>query len=461
MAKEAFRIEKDSLGEVRVPIDKLWGAQTQRSLEHFNIGPELFSPHMIRAYAMIKKAAALVNHKDGDLDEQKRDLICQVCDEVLAGKHDREFPLHVWMGGSGTQFNMNVNEVIANRSCQIAGLPLGSKTFIHPNDHVNQSQSSNDTFPSAMLIATAIETHTFLFILENLRDAMKRKEDEWMGIIKIGRTHLQDATPLSLGQEFSGYTQLLTDNIQWIRESLTKLYELPLGGTAVGTGLNAPQDFDIHAIQYIATFTNLPFIPAPNKFATIGSHDALVNLSGNLKTLANTLTKIANDIRLLTCGPRCGIHELYFPQNEPGSSIMPGKVNPTQCEAMTMVAIQIIANDLAVTLGGCGGHLELNVYKPLIMYNVLHSLRLLQNSCTNFRRFLIEGLQPNRKQIEMFLNRSLMLITALTPEIGYDNACKVAQYAHDHHLTLKEAAITLGFVTAEQFDAIVDPKKMI
>lgn len=457
-----FRIETDSLGEVKVPADKLWGAQTHRSLAYFNIGDDIFPTEMLHAYAIIKKAAAIVNHQGGYLNDRQKDLIVQVCDEILFGHHQEHFPLHIWMTGSGTQFNMNVNEVISNRICQLAGLPLGDKSIVHPNDHVNKSQSSNDSFPTAMYIVAAIGTkHRVIPAVKHLRDALAKKAKGWQDIIKIGRTHLQDATPLTLGQEFSGYVGMLDDNLRRFEQCLSDVYQLALGGTAVGTGINAPPGFDQAVAKEIAHLTGLPFVTAPNKFTVQGSHDALVQLSGTFKTLANSLFKIANDIRLLSCGPRCGIAEIHLPKNEPGSSIMPGKVNPTQCEALSMLCIQVIANDLAVTMGGCGGFLELNVYKPLMIFNIMKSMRLLQDGCHHFTTFLVEGMEPNRKQIDYFLKHSLMLVTALSPVIGYDKASKIAHYALEHDLTLKEAALKLGFVTSEQFDEIVDPRKMI
>jgi fumarate hydratase class II len=365
------------------------------------------------------------------------------------------------MTGSGTQFNMNVNEVIANRICQLTDKPLGDKT-IHPNDHVNKSQSTNDSFPTAMHIAAALGVKKELLPeIKNLRDAIAGKVEAWQGIIKIGRTHMQDATPITLSQEFSGYVGMLDDNLEWIEQSLNGVYRLALGGTAVGTGINAPAGFDRAVAEEIANLTRLPFVTAPNKFTVQGSHDALVNLSGSLKTLANSLFKIAGDIQFLSCGPRCGIAEIRIPENEPGSSIMPGKVNPTQCEALAMLSLQVIANDLAVTLGGCGGFLEMNVYKPLIIYNLLKSIRLLRDGCHHFRLFLIDQMEPNLKQIDYYLSRSLMLVTSLVPLIGYDKASQIAKHAYKHDLTLKEAALELGYVTAEEFDALVDPKKMV
>ena len=457
-----IRIETDSLGEVKVPSDKLWGAQTQRSLEHFSIGDDLIPREMITAYAVLKKAAAIVNHQAGRFGDEQKNLICQVCDEILAGQHHDQFPLHVWMTGSGTQFNMNVNEVISNRCCQLTGKPLGSKTPVHPNDHVNMSQSSNDSFPSAMYIAAAQGVNQNLILaVKELRNALNTKAESWKDIVKIGRTHLQDATPLTLGQEFSGYVGLLDDDLERLAESLKGVYRIALGGTAVGTGINSTPEFAEAVAAEIAQLTGLPFVSAPNKFTVQGSHDALVMLSGTLKTLATSLYKIANDIRLLSCGPRCGLHELDIPANEPGSSIMPGKVNPTQCEALTMIAVQMMANDVAVTFGGASGYLEMNVYKPVIIHNVMHSIRILSDGCHNFSRFLVIGMQPNPKQISAFVERSLMLVTALSPLIGYDKASQLAHYALDHDLTLKEAALKLGYVSADEFDQVVDPAKMV
>jgi len=457
-----FRIETDSLGEVRVPADKLWGAQTQRSLEYFSIGKDLMPSEMITAFAILKKAAAIANYAGERLDERRYGLIAQVCDEILAGAHHDMFPLHVWMTGSGTQFNMNVNEVISNRCCQLAGTELGSKTPVHPNDHVNMSQSSNDTFPSAMYIAAATSTKERLIpAVKALHGAIARKAAEWDGIIKIGRTHLQDATPLTLGQEWSGYSGMLADDLDRIEDALKGVYQLAIGGTAVGTGINAAPGFAEAATAEIARLTNLPFVSASNKFAVHGAHDALVQLSGTLRTLAVSLYKIANDIRLLASGPRAGFGELKLPENEPGSSIMPGKVNPTQTEALAMIAVQVMGNDVAVGFGGAGGHLEMNVCKPLIIFNVMHSITILTNGCTNFRKYLIEGTQPNHKRIKEHVERSLMLVTALVPVIGYDKASKIAHYATEHDLTLKEAALRLGFISEAEFDRIVDPAKMV
>ena len=457
-----FRKETDSLGEVQVPADKLWGAQTQRSLEHFSIGKDLMPREMIATYATLKKAAANANHASRRLDDQRHRAIIQVCDEILAGEHQDMFPLHVWMTGSGTQFNMNVNEVISNRCCQLAGTPLGSKTPVHPNDHVNMSQSSNDSFPSAMNIAAAIGvTQRLIPAVRALRNAVAAKADEWQDIVKIGRTHMQDATPLTLGEEWSGYVGMLDDNLSRIENLLAGVYRLALGGTAVGTGINAAPDFGEAAAAEIARLTKLPFVSAPNKFAVQGAHDDLVALSGAFRTLAVSLYKIANDIRLMSCGPRAGFAELVIPENEPGSSIMPGKVNPTEAEALTMIAAQVMANDLAVGLGGAGGYLEMNVYKPLIIFNITHSITILTDGCTNFRTFLIEGTKPNRKKIAEYVERSLMLVTALSPVIGYDKASKIAHFALDNDLTLKQAALKLGFVTEDEFDRVVDPIKMI
>jgi fumarate hydratase class II len=457
-----FRKETDSLGEVEVLADKLWGAQTQRSLEHFSIGKDLIPREMIAAYAILKKAAANANHAGGRLDDRTHKLIVQVADEILDGKHQDMFPLHVWMTGSGTQFNMNVNEVMSNRASQLAGTPLGSKTPVHPNDHVNMSQSSNDTFPSAMYIAAALGvTGRLVPAIRALHDAIAAKAEAWKDIVKIGRTHMQDATPITLGQEWSGYAGMLADDVERIDDALKGVYRLALGGTAVGTGINAAPGFAEAAAAEIARLTKLPFVSAPNKFTVQGAHDALVHLSGTLRTLATSLYKIANDIRLMSCGPRAGFAELLIPENEPGSSIMPGKVNPTQAEALTMIAVQVMGNDVAVGFGGAGGYLEMNVYKPLIIFNIMHSIAIMTDGCTNFRKYLVEGTKPNRKKIEEYLSRSLMLVTALAPVIGYDKASKIAHYAMDHDLTLKEAALDLGYVTEEEFDRVVDPIKMV
>jgi fumarate hydratase class II len=457
-----MRQETDSLGVVEVPSDKLWGAQTQRSLEHFSIGTDLIPREMITSYAILKKAAAAANHDGKRLGDQQFKLITQTCDEIFGGQHHDMFPLHVWMTGSGTQFNMNVNEVISNRCCQLAGTPLGSKTPVHPNDHVNMAQSSNDSFPSAMYIAAAVNVKQRLTpAVTALRDAINAKAEAWKDIVKIGRTHMQDATPLTLGQEWSGYVGVLTDDLDRIDAALPGVYRLALGGTAVGTGINSAPGFAEAAAAQIAKLTGLPFVTAPNKFAVQGAHDALVHLSGTLRTLAVSLYKIANDIRLMSCGPRAGFAELEIPENEPGSSIMPGKVNPTQCEALTMIAAQVMADDVAVGFGGAGGYLEMNVYKPLMIFNITHSITILTDGCTNFRKFLVEGTKPNLKKIHEYVERSLMLVTALSPVIGYDKASKIAHYAMDSDLTLKAAALKLGFVTEAEFDRIVDPTKMV
>jgi len=457
-----MRNETDSLGVVQVPADKLWGAQTQRSLEHFSIGKDLIPREMITAYAILKKAAAAANHASKRLDDERYDLIIRTCDEILAGQHHEMFPLHVWMTGSGTQFNMNVNEVISNRCCQLAGTPLGSKTPVHPNDHVNMAQSSNDSFPSAMYIAAAINVKQRLMpAMAALHDAIDAKAQAWKDIVKIGRTHMQDATPLTLGQEWSGYAGMLADDLEWIDAALAGVYRLALGGTAVGTGINSAPGFAEAAAAEIARLTGLPFVTAPNKFTVQGAHDALVQLSGTLRTLAVSLYKIANDIRLMSCGPRAGFAELAIPENEPGSSIMPGKVNPTQCEALAMIAVQVMADDVAVGFGGAGGYLEMNVYKPLMIFNIARSIAIMADGCTNFRKFLVEGTTPNLKKIHEYVERSLMLVTALAPVIGYDKASRIAHHAMDNDLTLKAAALQLGFVTEAEFDRIVDPGKMV
>src|SRR5271156_5548670 len=456
------RTETDSLGEVEVPADKLWGAQTQRSIEYFSIGRDLIPREMITAFAILKKAAATANHAGRRLDDQRYRLIVQSCDEILDGRHDDMFPLHVWMTGSGTQFNMNMNEVISNRCCQLAGMPLGSHAPVHPNDHVNMAQSSNDTFPSAMYIAAAVNVVRRLVPAVNaLHDAIDAKARDWDDVIKIGRTHMQDATPITLGQEWSGYAGMLADNLERIEAALPGVYRLALGGTAVGTGINAAPGFAEAAAAEIALQSGLPFVSAPNKFTVQGAHDALVQLSGTFRTLAVSLYKIANDIRLMSCGPRAGFAELMIPENEPGSSIMPGKVNPTQAEALTMIAAQVMANDVAVGFGGAGGYLEMNVYKPLIIFNVAHSITILTDGCTNFGKFLVAGTKPNLKKIKEYVDRSLMLVTALAPVIGYDKASKIAHEAMDNDLTLKAAALKLGFVTEAEFDRVVDPKKMV
>jgi len=456
------RKERDSFGEIEVPAEKLWGAQTQRSIEHFSIGRDLIPREMIAAYAILKKASAIANHEGKRLGDDAHRMIVQVCDEILSGRHHDMFPLHVWMTGSGTQFNMNVNEVISNRCSQLVGAALGSKIPVHPNDHVNMSQSSNDTFPSAMYIASALQTKPKLIpALQALQRSIAAKSEEWKDIIKIGRTHMQDATPITLGQEWSGYAAMLSDDLERIEDALKGVYQLSLGGTAVGTGVNAAEGFAEAAAAEIARITGLPFVSAHNKFAVQGSHDALVQLSGTLRTVAVSLYKIANDIRLMSCGPRAGFAELIIPENEPGSSIMPGKVNPTQVEALTMIAVQVMANDVAVGLGGAGGYLEMNVYKPLMIHNIMHSVTLLTDGCTNFRRFLIEGTRPNLRKLKEDVERSLMLVTALAPVIGYDKAAAIAHHAMEKDITLKAAAMEMGYVSEADFDRIVDPAKMV
>lgn len=457
----ATRVETDSMGAIAVPVDRYWGAQTQRSLKYFSIGNDIMPMELIRALAMLKKAAAIANQERGKLSEEKTKLILQAASEVIDGKLDDHFPLHVWMTGSATQSNMNVNEVISNRAIEMAGGVLGSKNPIHPNDDVNMSQSSNDIVPTAMNICIAIGLRDRLIPnVKKMRDALDTKAKAWDNIVKIGRTHLQDAVPLTLGQEFSGYVGQLDDNLKRIDSVFGGLYELAIGGTAVGTGLNTPPGFAERAVEIINEITELPFIPAPNKFTAQASHDAIVMASGALKTLACSLLKIANDIRFLGCGPRCGFGELLLPENEPGSSIMPGKVNPTQCEAMTMVATQIMGYDAAVSFAGSQGHFEMQAYKPLMVFNVIQSINLLADSCNNFTDFLIVGLEPNRKRIDYLLTQSLMLVTALNPVIGYDKASKVAHLASEKDLTLKEACLELGYISAEEFDRIVDPYKM-
>jgi fumarate hydratase class II len=457
-----YRNEKDTMGEVKVPADKYYGAQTARSLMNFKIGGERFPREIIRALGILKKAAALTNKELGSLNVKNADLIIKAADEVIEGKLDEHFPLVVWQTGSGTQTNMNANEVIANRAIELAGGELGSKKPIHPNDDVNKAQSSNDTFPTAMHIAIVEEIYRRLIpVVTKIRDALQKKSEEFNDIIKIGRTHLMDATPLTLGQEFSGYVQQLTNGLERIEASLPRLLEIALGGTAVGTGLNTHPDFAVKAAKHIADITGKPFITGRNKFEGLAAHDALVEFSGVLKTLAVSLMKIANDIRMLGSGPRSGIGELNLPANEPGSSIMPGKVNPTQSEAVTMVCAQVLGNDVAVNVGGATGHFELNVFKPVMVYNVLQSIRLISDACESFTDNCINGLEANRKNINEHLNNSLMLVTALNTHIGYDNAAKIAKKAHAEDKTLKEAAIELGLLTEEQFNEYVRPEDMI
>jgi len=455
------RQETDSMGDIEVPADRYWGAQTQRSIRYFSIGRDKMPLEVVHGIAIIKKASALTNSELGKLLQDKVDLITQAADEVISGKLDDHFPLHVWMTGSGTQCNMNVNEVIANRAIELAGGELGSKTPIHPNDHVNMSQSSNDVFPAAMHIAAATAfVKQLIPQVQKLRDGLQEKVQAWDDIVKIGRTHMQDAVPLTLGQEFSGYVGMLDDDLSRITAVLPELYQLALGGTAVGTGLNAGTRFAERSADHIAQITGLPFITAPNKFTVMGSHDALVMASGVLKTLAVSLYKIANDIRLLSCGPRAGFGELQLPQNEPGSSIMPGKVNPTQCEAMAMVAAQVMGYDTAVAFAGASGYLEMNVYKPMMIFNILQSAHMMADSCGNFTKFLVEGMTPNRKRIQQYVDQSLMLVTALSPVIGYDKASKIAHHAFEHDLPLKDAGLQLGYISSEEFDKAIDPYSM-
>ena len=459
------RTESDSMGEIQVDASRYWGAQTERSLHHFSIGDpaaDRMPVEVIRAMGVLKKAAALVNAADGHLPAGLADLIVAAADEVIDGRLDEHFPLFVWQTGSGTQTNMNANEVISNRAIEMAGGELGSKKPIHPNDHVNMSQSSNDTFPTAMHIAGAeLIVRRQLPAVRALRDALDRRAKEFEGIVKIGRTHLQDAVPLTLGQEFGGYVGQLDADIERIEQTLPGLYELAIGGTAVGTGLNAPDGFAEACASKIAELTGLPFVSAPNKFAALAAHDAVVFASGALATLAGSLMKIANDVRWLGSGPRSGLGELALPENEPGSSIMPGKVNPTQSEAMTMVAVQVFGNDTAIKLAGSQGNFELNVFKPVMIRNLLHSARLLADACRTFREFCVEGLQPDRARIEELVGRSLMLVTALTPQIGYDKAAEIAKKAHHEGTTLKDAALALGYLSEEEYDEAVRPEKMV
>lgn len=459
-----FRIEHDTMGEVKVPADKYWGAQTERSRNNFKIGPEASMPkEVIYAFAYLKKAAAHANCDLGVLSAEKRDMISKVCDEILEGKLDGEFPLVIWQTGSGTQSNMNANEVIAYRAHVLSGGKLtDEKKVLHPNDDVNKSQSSNDTYPTAMHIAAyKMTAETTIPGIKKLRDTLAKKAESFKTIVKTGRTHFMDATPLTLGQEFGGYVQQLDNGIRALNNALEMVKELALGGTAVGTGLNAPKGYDVLVAKKIAEFTKLPFVTAPNKFEALAAHDAMVELSGALKRVAVSMMKIANDIRMLSSGPRSGIGEIVIPDNEPGSSIMPGKVNPTQPEAMTMVAAQVMGNDVAVSIGGSNGHFELNVFKPLIAANVLQSARLIGDACVSFNDKCAEGIEPNNEIIKRHLENSLMLVTALNPHIGYENAAKIAKTAHKENKTLREAAIGLGLLTNEQFDAWVKPENMV
>ncbi len=456
----AFRIETDSMGEIKVAAEKYWGAQTERSLLHFNIGDDVMPREMIRAFGILKKAAALVNNELGKLPDDKLKLIVQACDEVIAGRLDEHFPLRVWQTGSGTQTNMNANEVISNRAIEIAGGEMGSKSPVHPNDDVNMSQSSNDTFPTAMYIAAAEELTKLIPEVEELHDAIQAKAEEFKDVVKIGRTHLQDATPLTVGQEMSGWANLLERDIERLNLVKPGLLDLAIGGTAVGTGLNSHPEFGERAAKKIAELTGLPFKSHPNKFAALSAHDEIIFASGALKTLAASLMKIANDIRWLASGPRCGLGELILPENEPGSSIMPGKVNPTQSEAMTMVAVQVFGNDTAITFAGSQGNFELNVYKPVMIHNLLHSVRLLHDACHGFVEYCIKGIELNREQIDDYLKNSLMLVTALNPHIGYDKAAQVAKNAHKKGISLRESAVELGFLSGEEFDKYVKPEEM-
>ncbi len=458
--KPTTRIETDSMGEIEVPADRYWGAQTERSLLHFNIGDDVMPREMIRAFGILKKAAALVNQDLGKLPREKAKLIAQACDEVIEGKLDEHFPLRVWQTGSGTQTNMNANEVISNRAIEIAGGVLGSKKPIHPNDDVNMSQSSNDTFPTAMHIAAAEQMNQLIPRIGEVKSAIDAKAAEFKDVVKIGRTHLQDATPLTVGQEMSGWASLLERDIDRINTTLPGLYDLAIGGTAVGTGLNAHPEFGERGAKKIAELTRLPFKSHPNKFAALSAHDEIVFCSGALKTLAASLMKIANDIRWLASGPRCGLGELVIPENEPGSSIMPGKVNPTQSEAMTMIAVQVMGNDAAIGFAGSQGNFELNVFKPVMIHNLLHSIRLIHDASHGFVEYCIAGMTINREQIDANLRGSLMLVTALNPHIGYDNSAKIAKHAHKKKFSLREAAIELGLLTGEKFDELVKPEEM-
>ncbi len=458
--KAETRVESDSMGEVEVRADRYWGAQTERSLHHFNIGFDVMPREMVRALGLLKKAAALVNEELGKLPSDKARLIESAADEVIEGKLDEHFPLRVWQTGSGTQTNMNANEVISNRAIEMAGCVLGSKQPVHPNDHVNMSQSSNDTFPTAMHIAAAEQMQKLIPEVQRLRDAIDAKAKEFADVVKIGRTHLQDATPLTVGQEFGGWASLLERDVERLEAVLPGLYDLAIGGTAVGTGLNSHPEFAERAASKIAELTGLPFKSHPNKFAALSAHDEMVFASGALKTLAASLMKIANDVRWLGSGPRAGIGELVLPENEPGSSIMPGKVNPTQSEALTMVAVQVFGNDAAIGFAGSQGNFELNVFNPVMVHNLLHSIRLLKDACRGFVDFCIEGLELNRARIEENLRQSLMLVTALNPHIGYDNAAKIAKHAHKKGINLRESAVELGLLTAEQFDEYVKPEEM-
>jgi len=456
------RIESDSMGKIEVPSDRYWGAQTQRSLRYFDIGEDRMPRELIHAFGILKKAAAEVNRDLGKLDEERTRLISRAADEVISGKLDDHFPLHIWQTGSGTQTNMNANEVISNRAIELSGGEMGSKKPVHPNDHVNMSQSSNDTFPTAMHIAAAtVVKQRLIPAVKALRDTLHEKAHEFWDIVKIGRTHLQDATPITVGQEFSGWVALLDRSITRLETALDGLYDLAIGGTAVGTGLNAHPEFGERAARKIAELSGLPFRSHPNKFAALSAHDEMDFASGALKTLAASLMKIANDVRWLASGPRCGLGELTIPENEPGSSIMPGKVNPTQCEAMTMVAVQVIGNDVATTLAGSQGNFELNVFKPVMIYNFVHSVKLLADTCRSFREHCAVGIEVNRERVNEYVNNSLMLVTAVSPVVGYDNAAKIAHTAHVDGSNLRDAAIKLGILSGEDFDKLVKAEKMV
>jgi fumarate hydratase class II len=456
------RTESDSMGTIEVPSDRYWGAQTQRSLRYFDIGDDRMPPELVRAFGILKKAAAEVNRDLGKLDQERAQLIMRAADEVIAGKLNDHFPLHIWQTGSGTQTNMNTNEVISNRAIELAGGEMGSKKPVHPNDHVNMSQSSNDTFPTAMHIAAAtVLSERLLPAVKALRDTLHKKSEAFKDIVKIGRTHLQDATPLTVGQEFSGWVALLDRDVKRLETALDGLYDLAIGGTAVGTGINAHPEFGERAARKIAELSGLPFRSHPNKFAALSAHDEIVFASGALKTLAASLMKIANDVRWLASGPRCGLGEITIPENEPGSSIMPGKVNPTQCEAMTMVAVQVMGNDVAISLAGSQGNFELNVFKPVMIHNFVHSVRLLADTCRSFREHCAIGIEVDRHRVDHYVKNSLMLVTALSPVVGYDKAAKIAHTAHVDHSSLRAAAIKLGYLSGEDFDQLVKAEKMV
>jgi fumarate hydratase class II len=459
--QQPTRIESDSMGEIPVAANVYWGAQTERSLLHFNIGRDIMPPELIRAFGILKKAAALVNQDLGKLPADKAKLIAAAADEVISGKLNAHFPLRIWQTGSGTQTNMNVNEVISNRAIEMAGGAMGSKKPIHPNDDVNMSQSSNDTFPTARHIAAAERVHNALIpAVEQVRDAISAKAKQFADVVKIGRTHLQDAVPLTFGQEMGGWAALLDRDIARLRQSLDGLYDLAIGGTAVGTGINAPPEFGVHAAKKISELSGLPFRSHPDKFAALSAHDELVYAHGAIHTLACSLMKISNDIRWLASGPRCGLGELRIPENEPGSSIMPGKVNPTQCEAMTMIAVQVHGNNAAIAFGDSQGNFELNVFKPVIIHNFLHSVTLITDASHGFVEYMVNGIEIDRAKIDFYVKNSLMLVTALTPKIGYDKSAKVAHAAHQEGISLREACVKHGFLTGEEFDALIRPEKM-